>query len=37
MSGLVPLGDPDAVVCDGDACIIPSPPDAEASATSRRD
>ena len=23
MSGLIPLGDPDAVVCEGDVCEIP--------------
>ena len=23
MSGLVPLGDPDAIACEGDACVIP--------------
>jgi hypothetical protein len=25
MSGLIPLGDPDAIACEGDACLIPTP------------
>jgi len=25
MSGLIPLGDPDAIVCQGDLCDIPAP------------
>ena len=23
MSGLIPLGDPSAIACEGDACILP--------------
>ena len=30
MSALKPLGDPNALVCDGDVCVLPSQ---EASAT----
>jgi hypothetical protein len=33
MSGLKPLGDPDALVCDGDVCALPTT--AEASAQER--
>lgn len=24
MSGLIPLGDPNAVVCEGDVCAVPT-------------
>jgi hypothetical protein len=24
MNGLTPLGDPNALVCDGDVCIVPT-------------
>jgi hypothetical protein len=24
MNGLTPLGDPDAIVCDGDSCALPA-------------
>jgi hypothetical protein len=32
MSGLIPLGDPDAIACEGDACLIPAPAPVSASA-----
>ncbi len=25
MSGLIPLGDPNAIACEGDSCLIPTP------------
>jgi hypothetical protein len=25
MSGLIPLGEPNAIACEGDSCLIPTP------------
>ena len=37
MSGLKPLGDPNAIVCDGDVCAIPAPADDESPVPAQRD
>lgn|GEM_PF-2607945 len=34
MSGLIPLGDPDAVACEGDVCDVPPAPPQETSLLS---